>query len=42
MGANMDKNAEDFHSLEKEVLMFKRRNIRLEAYTRTESIKILI
>ena len=40
MGANMDKNADDFHSLEKEVLMLKRRNIRLEAYTRRESIKI--
>ena len=42
MGANMDKNAEDFHSLEKEVLMLKRRNIRLEAYTRRESIKIFL
>ena len=40
MGANMDKNAEDFHSLEKKGLMLKRRNIRLEAYTRRESIKI--
>ena len=40
MAANMDKNAEDFRSLEKEVLMLKRRNIRLEAYTRGESIKI--
>ena len=40
MGSNMDKNAEEFHSLEKEVLMLKRRNIRLETYTRRESIKI--
>ena len=40
MGANMDKNAEEFHSPEKEVLMLKRRNIRLEAYTRRESIRI--
>ena len=39
LGANVDKNAE-FKSLEKEVLMLKRHNIRLEAYTRTESIKI--
>ena len=36
----MEKNAEEFHSLEKEVLMLKRRNIKLEAYTRRESIKI--
>ena len=36
----MDKNAEEFKSLEKEVFMLKRRNIRLEAYTRRESIKI--
>ena len=40
MGANMDKNAEEFQSLEKEVLLLKRRNIKLEAYTRRESIKI--
>ena len=40
MGANMDKNAEEFHPLEKKVLLLKRRNIRLEAYTRRESIKI--
>ena len=40
MGANMDKNAEEFQSLEKEVLLLKHRNIRLEAYTRRESIKI--
>ena len=39
LGANVDKNAE-FKSLEKEVLMLKHRNIRLEAYTRRESIKI--
>ena len=42
MGANMDKNAEEFHSLEGEVLMLKLRNIRLEAYTRRENIKIFI
>ena len=41
MGANMEKNAEVFHSLEKEVLLLKRRNIRLEAYTRRESKKIV-
>ena len=40
MGAKMDKNAEEFHSLEKEVFMLKRRNIRLEAYTKRESVKI--
>ena len=40
MGANMDKNAEEFQSLEKEVLLLKCRNIRLEAYTKRESIKI--
>ena len=40
LGANVDKNAEEFKSLEKEVLMLKRRNIRLEAYSRRESIKI--
>ena len=40
LGANMDKNAEVFHSLEKDVLLLKRRNIKLEAYTRRESIKI--
>ena len=40
LGANMEKNAEVLHSLEKEVLVLKRRNIRLEAYTRRESIKI--
>ena len=40
IGANMDKNAEEFHSREKEVLLLKRRNIRLEAYTRRESTKI--
>ena len=40
MGANMDENAEELHSLEKEVLMLKRRNIRLEACTRRESIKV--
>ena len=40
MGSNMDKNAEEFHSLEKEVLMLKRRNIRLGTYTRRESIRI--
>ena len=37
----MEKNAEVFHSLEKEVLLLKRRNIRLEAYTRRESKKIV-
>ena len=40
LGASVDKNAEEFQSLENEVLMLKRRNIRLEAYTRRESIKI--
>ena len=40
LGASMDKNAEVFHSLEKDVLLLKRRNIKLEAYTRRESIKI--
>ena len=40
LGANVEKNAEVFHSLEKEVLVLKRRNIRIEAYTRRESIKI--
>ena len=40
IGVNMEKNAEEFHSLEKEVLMLKRRNIKLEAYTRRESLKL--
>ena len=40
MGASMDKTAEEFQSLEKEVLLLKCRNIRLEAYTKRESIKI--
>ena len=40
LGDNMEKNAEGFHSLEKEFLSLKRPNIRLEAYTRRESIKI--
>lgn len=35
-----NKNTEDIQSLEKEVLMLKRRNIKLEAYTRRENIKI--
>ena len=40
LGANMGKNAGVFHSLEKDVLLLKRRNIKLEVYTRRESIKI--
>ena len=40
VSVNMEKNAEEFQSLEKEILLLKRRNIRLEAYTRRESIKL--
>ena len=40
VSVNMEKNAEEFQSFEKEILLLKRRNIRLEAYTRRESIKL--
>ena len=40
MGAITNKNTEDIQSLERNVLSLKRRNIKLEAYTRRENIKI--
>ena len=40
MGTIINNNTEDIQSLEKEVLMLKCRNIRLEVYTRRENIKI--
>jgi len=40
IGAFTNKNTEDTKSLERNVLFLKRRNIKLEAYTRRENIKI--
>ena len=40
MGAITNKNTEDIQSLERNFLSLKRRNIKLEAYTRRENIKI--
>ena len=40
MGAITNKNTEDIKSLERSFLSLKRRNIKLEAYTRRENIKI--
>ena len=40
MGAITNKNTEDIESLERSFLSLKRRNIKLEAYTRRENIKI--
>ena len=38
--ANMDATTREFNSLKEEVESLKRRNIKLEAYTRRENIKI--
>lgn len=38
-GASTEKTAKDLNSLEEEVLSLKRRNIKLEAYTRRENLK---
>ena len=40
VGTMTNKNTEDIQSLKKEVLVLKRRNIKLQAYTRRENIKI--
>ena len=42
IGANTNKNTEDIKSLERNFLSLKRRNIKLEAYTRRENIKMAI